>query len=455
MQNVVRAALFLGLAGLSMGAVCGAPLIGPVTPAEGTTVSTFSFGISIEIGATTDPSTLRVPLNGDDIVGPLGGGPPTYMATMNPGAPLLDSNILVVHVSESDGNRADRCDEDHPLRLPAAEGEREGRGEPVGLSDRPARPLPTRRLHARQHRRALRRPEGAQRELHFTGTFGGNLIDAETVVGGVPQGRDNFFEFQPMVNIEQAINAPDVEIVNDGQDGTAAIVRTCGPDDLLDDINPSSQVALLGAIFPARRRRRRLRRDRLHRVSPRSADPHGGAETSIENLSNVEDRLDLFIGDFVNGRTGRTVDAGLADAARDADPQRRRRRDARQLRHPRDRLLRLRRSRGRRLHARCSPNVPEVLGTEQLVHGERRLARAARQHDPVQSCSAAFPASTCWPARRNSFRRWFEVGDGSAANGIESMVDVLGMANGTLRGCVREAVSNAPIAGARVAARES
>jgi hypothetical protein len=54
----------------------------------------------------------------------------------------------------------------------------------------------------------------------------------------------------------------------------------------------------------------------------------------------------------------------------------------------------------------------------------------------------------------NSFRRWFEVGDGSAANGIESFVDVMGMANGTLRGCVREAVSNAPIAGARVAARE-
>jgi hypothetical protein len=53
----------------------------------------------------------------------------------------------------------------------------------------------------------------------------------------------------------------------------------------------------------------------------------------------------------------------------------------------------------------------------------------------------------------NSFRRWFEVGDGSGANSIESLVDVLGLANGTLRGCVREAVTNAPIVGARVAAR--
>src|SRR5262249_19144568 len=54
----------------------------------------------------------------------------------------------------------------------------------------------------------------------------------------------------------------------------------------------------------------------------------------------------------------------------------------------------------------------------------------------------------------NSFRRWFEVGDGSAANAIEAMVDVIGLANGTVQGCVREAVSNAPVAGARVVARD-
>ena len=53
-----------------------------------------------------------------------------------------------------------------------------------------------------------------------------------------------------------------------------------------------------------------------------------------------------------------------------------------------------------------------------------------------------------------SFRRWFQVGDGSGANAIETMVDVIGMANGTLRGCVREAVTNAPIVGARVVARD-
>ena len=251
MQNVVRAALFLGLAGLSMGALCGAPLIGTVTPAEGTTVSTFSFGISIKIGPTADPGTLSVLLNGDDITGQLSGGPPTYVATINPGSPLQDSNTLVVHVEEPAGNPAPigGTKTIHFDYLPP----KASANVVVSQAECPTGPL----AHCRPGDFMLANTDArfviqkaAQRELHFTGIYGGNLIDAEMVVGGVPQGRDNFFEFQPMVNIEQAINAQTVEIVNDGQDGTTAIVRSCGPDDLLDDINPSSQVVQLGAIFP-------------------------------------------------------------------------------------------------------------------------------------------------------------------------------------------------------------
>jgi len=46
------------------------------------------------------------------------------------------------------------------------------------------------------------------------------------------------------------VHATSVEIVNDGQDGTPAIVRACGPDDLLDYVNPSSQVAEFGVEVP-------------------------------------------------------------------------------------------------------------------------------------------------------------------------------------------------------------
>lgn len=453
MRSVVRAALFVGLAGgLAMGAACGPSLIGPVTPAEGTTVTTFSFGISIEIGAAADPSTLSVLLNGDDITAQLTGGPPTYVATINPGAPLQDSNTLVVRVEKQPaaGASVSVSKTIHFDYLPPKASAK----VVTNQADCPTGPLahctPGDFMLANTDARfVIQKP--AQRELHFTGTYGGNLIDAEIVVGGVPQGRDNFFEFQPMVNIEQAINAQSVEIVNDGQDGTAAIVRACGPDDLLDDVNPSSQVAQLGANFPAS-------------VDDRDYDVIGCTEyrldpqtrtvevvTSIENLS-AED-YSLFIGDFMNASgqleqwtpisptpPGPAIrNAGVGEmltnlgiraigfygfgAAEGVD------------------------------YTLIEPSVPEIQvptssfttsGVSFIMHGNTV---------PVVLIGGP-PRFDVLAGETNSFRRWFEVGDGSAANGIESFVDLMGLANGTLRGCVREAVSNAPIVGARVAARE-
>src|SRR5690606_3231561 len=51
----------------------------------------------------------------------------------------------------------------------------------------------------------------------------------------------------------------------------------------------------------------------------------------------------------------------------------------------------------------------------------------------------------------NTFRRWFAIGDGSAANAVEAFADVHGLPTGRLRGCVRGA-SGDPLPGARVAA---
>ena len=85
------------------------------------------------------------------------------------------------------------------------------------------------------------------RDMWSVGAFGGNLIDVELV--GHP-GLDNFLEIQPAINIETVINATSLEIVNDGSDGGAAIVRTCGPDDLLDFVNPSTIIEIAGLDFP-------------------------------------------------------------------------------------------------------------------------------------------------------------------------------------------------------------
>src|SRR5205085_459589 len=85
------------------------------------------------------------------------------------------------------------------------------------------------------------------RDMYSVGGFGGNIIDAE-LVGH--EGMDNFLEIQPAINIETVINATSLDIVNDGADGGAAIVRTCGPDDLLDFVNPSTVIADAGLVFP-------------------------------------------------------------------------------------------------------------------------------------------------------------------------------------------------------------
>src|SRR6185369_15762997 len=77
--------------------------------------------------------------------------------------------------------------------------------------------------------------DAPQRDLYSVGTYGGNLIDAELI--GHP-GLDNFLEIQPAVQIETVINAQTVVIVNDGSDGAPAVVRSCGPDDVLDFVNP-------------------------------------------------------------------------------------------------------------------------------------------------------------------------------------------------------------------------
>jgi hypothetical protein len=87
-----------------------------------------------------------------------------------------------------------------------------------------------------------------QRDLYSVGQYGGNLIDAERLDN---PGVENWLEFAPMVNVETVINADMLEILNDGADGLPAEVRTCGPDDLLDFANPSSQIADVGFTPPA------------------------------------------------------------------------------------------------------------------------------------------------------------------------------------------------------------
>ncbi len=64
--------------------------------------------------------------------------------------------------------------------------------------------------------------------------FGGVIIDADLNRGdGVP-GQDNFGKMCPLVNIEWTVNYHDFQVVSDGKDGGAQILKAIGTIDVLD-----------------------------------------------------------------------------------------------------------------------------------------------------------------------------------------------------------------------------
>jgi hypothetical protein len=59
-QKWMRALLAMGFAGMTMGGLCGGQkLLGPITPGDGSVVTTFSFGLRSRSGGRR-PSTLSV-----------------------------------------------------------------------------------------------------------------------------------------------------------------------------------------------------------------------------------------------------------------------------------------------------------------------------------------------------------------------------------------------------------
>jgi hypothetical protein len=172
------------------------------------------------------------------------GGPKTYTATVQPGFPLQDQNQIraqlhlpngVTKVSFANFEYAPPKARIHQITNPA---------------DLIEGPLAHGRVGDWLIENTVARfivQDVAQRDLYSVGAFGGNIIDVELLAN---PGNDNFLEIQPMLNVETVVNAQTLEVVNDGQDGTAAILRTCGPDDLLDFVNPSSTIADGGIAVP-------------------------------------------------------------------------------------------------------------------------------------------------------------------------------------------------------------
>jgi hypothetical protein len=418
----------------------------------GTHVDQFSFELSFELTGNVEPGSLRVEINGESVLDRLSGGP-VFTGTIDPGAPLRDFNMLVVRAREAHTR--------HPV-----------------LAVRPFRYKPPGKARARRIRRRKDLIHGplahsrigdwllengearfvvqdvGQRDLYSVGQYGGNVIDAEVV--GRP-GLDNFLELQPGLNVETVINAQRVEVVNDGEDGTAAIVRTCGPDDLLDFVNPSSQVAdvgIPGISFPAFADDNDLEIEACTEYALEPGKSYLRIDTEVFNdypqggvPPDIPDPLPLVVGDWLNPAGElHTVERpnappGLVSPAANG----------------------------------VGPPVASSLGTlgffgfDEAAGVDYSFSQVPLEGSDAGGSSVfisgvlvvlhnqnalltligADPILFEVPAGGSrTYTRFFGVGDGSASHAFDLENEIQGVATGTLEGCV--SVAGSPVAGARV-----
>lgn len=278
--------------------------------------------------------------------------------------------------------------------------------------------------------------DAPKRDMYSVGCFGGNIIDAERV--DTP-GKENFLEIQPALNIETVINAESVEIVNDGADGTAAIVRTCGPDDILDFVNGSTVVEDFGLPFPVAANDTDYD---IYACTEYILEPGKDYLRMVTTVTNNEaSDLGQYVGDYINAAGefemwGSTSGAGLGE----------------QLTHAGDAGVISYIGYGEA----AGVDVSYVtLVDPDATFGSSFFATAGVTYalfgQRVVNALAGQAALFVVPAGgSNSFTRYFGVGDGSGSNAIDIENEVKGLETGTLEGCVT--IGGAPAPGARVTA---
>ncbi|HXC52023.1 MAG TPA: hypothetical protein VN634_14135 [Candidatus Limnocylindrales bacterium] len=277
--------------------------------------------------------------------------------------------------------------------------------------------------------------KGGVRDMYSVGGFGGNIIDAELVSN---PGVDNFLEMQPAINIETVINATSVEIVNDGSNGGPAVVRACGPDDLLDFVNPSTIIADAGLDFPPSADDVDQDVEGCTDYTLEAGATYLRLDTTIFNNEPVQ--TGFFVGDYVNAageleQWASSTDAGLgvrltADAGvldfigygeaqgvdygivtmpptSDADPT----------------------------------GYFSTSGVTYLLHSQSVLGPIVGGEPPNFKVLSG---------GSKTFTRYFGVGNGSGANAVSLENLVKGRLSGTVAGCVD--VNGVPAPGARVSA---
>lgn len=275
--------------------------------------------------------------------------------------------------------------------------------------------------------------DAPQRDIYSVGVFGGNIIDAELV--GHP-GLDNFLEIQPAVQVETIINAQSVEILNDGSDGEAAVIRTCGPDDVLDFVNPSTIIEDIGGLtFPAAADDQDYDVEGCTEYILEPGKPYVKMVTTLTNNSDVE--LGLYVGDYINAagqvEQWTSSEQGIGEVLSNT------------------------------LGVMSYIGYGEAIGVDYShitlpvpgspTPGSSFFTAAGvsyvMQSNTVISVILGAPPTFFIPANgSNSYTRFFGVGDGSGANAVDIENEVKGLTVGTVRGCVT--IGGAPAPEAKV-----
>ncbi|MAE97023.1 MAG: hypothetical protein CL910_20425, partial [Deltaproteobacteria bacterium] len=401
-------------------------------PSSTVTTSTVDIQVTVPLASTFDPNT-DVTVNGTVV--PVTGGLIVWTATLNPGFPLQDINGIRAEVILPSG--APGITQQAFTWLPSKARARKIT-DPADLIGGPL-------AHGRIGDYIIENDQARfiiqdvnQRDLYSVGAFGGNLIDAELKAN---PDNDHFIETTPMLNIETVINADTVDILNDGEDGLPAVIRTCGPDDLLDFVNPSTVVAEAGfTTFPPLADDNDLEISGCTSFTLTPDDTHLLMSTEVFNNqapgAAIPD-LPLWVGDWINP-------AGQLDNwSKDESGW----------------GLGLNSS----FEALSWLGIDTADGSEYAWVGIKDLAIShfnsdyfaesgvfiTIHHNSVLAALLGFPPFFVVPEGGSLvYERAFAVGDGTGSAAVQLEADVTGLAVGTVEGCVT--VGGVALAGSRV-----
>jgi hypothetical protein len=401
-----------------------------ISPPEGAPVTTLSFEIRVDLpDEAFNPATLVATLNGQPVA--LAGGPSSFTANVGPGAPLLEQNELEVQVQPLASAGIYFVRRSFAYAPPRARARRI-----TSEADLIHGPLAHSQLGDWLLENDVARfivQDAPRRDLYAVGQFGGNLIDAEL---RARPGLDNFMEIQPGVSIETVLNAQTVEILNDGTNGLPASLRTCGPDDVLDFFNISTNVRDFGFMLPATQDDFDNPVEGCTEYVLEAGDAHLTMRTTMTNLSDQP--LGLFVGDFINASG--EVDTWTRPAGGIGDI----------FTGSLDSVSFIGYGHATGVDYQVVPipilgglftksDFVTTSGTTVMLHSFSVLA----------ALLGVPPSFIVAPNGEKSFTRLFGVGDGSGGNALELDLAAKGLASGTIRGCVTIGGVAAP--GARVA----